>query len=104
MDSYFEIFRSNIKFYRDVKGYSQSELAIQTDVTNGLIGQIESGRTKPSFDMIVKLANALKVHPADLFLRDASKSQEKVSELLSELCSQDIPEIIEKKFSISLKN
>ncbi len=104
MEDFFEPFRFNIKFYRSERYISQRELAIQADCTDGMIGQIEAGRTKPSFDMIVKLANALKVHPADLFLRDASKSQEKVSELLSELCSQDIPEIIEKKFSISLKN
>ncbi len=104
MEDFFEPFRFNIKFYRSERNISQRELAIQADCTDGMIGQIEAGRTKPSFDMIVKLANALKVHPADLFLRDASKSQEKVSELLSELCSQDIPEIIEKKFSISLKN
>lgn len=103
MEDFFEPFRFNIKFYRSERNISQRELAIQADCTDGMIGQIEAGRTKPSFDMIVKLANALKVHPADLFLRDASKSQEKVSELLSELCSQDIPEIIEKKFSISLK-
>ena len=98
MEDFFEPFRFNIKFYRSERNISQRELAIQADCTDGMIGQIEAGRTKPSFDMIVKLANALKVHPADLFLRDASKSQEKVSELLSELCSQDIPEIIEKKF------
>ena len=104
MEDFFEPFRFNIKFHRSERNISQRELAIQADCTDGMIGQIEAGRTKPSFDMIVKLANALKVHPADLFLRDASKSQEKVSELLSELCSQDIPEIIEKKFSISLKN
>ncbi|MCI6441663.1 MAG: helix-turn-helix transcriptional regulator [Treponema sp.] len=104
MEDFFEPFRFNIKFYRSERNISQRELSIQADCTDGMIGQIEAGRTKPSFDMIVKLANALKVHPADLFLRDASKSQEKVSELLSELCSQDIPEIIEKKFSISLKN
>lgn len=104
MENFSEIFRLNLKFYREEKNLSQRELAIQSDVTDGSIGMIESGKSKPSFDMIVKLANALKVHPADLFLRDASKSQEKVSELLSELCSQDIPEIIEKKFSISLKN
>lgn len=104
MEDFFEPFRFNIKFYRTERNISQRELAIQADCTDGMIEQIEAGRTKPSFDMIVKLANALKVHPADLFLRDASKSQEKVSELLSELCSQDIPEIIEKKFSISLKN
>lgn len=103
MDDFFEIFRLNIKFYRGERNYSQRDLAIQADCTDGMIGQIEAGRTKPSFDMIIKLAAALDVHPADLFLRDASKSQDKLVDLLGELCSKDFPAIIEKKFSVALK-
>ncbi|MBQ3824643.1 MAG: helix-turn-helix transcriptional regulator [Spirochaetaceae bacterium] len=56
------------------KHISQSQLAIGADCTNGLIGQIEAGITKPSFDRIVNIANALDIHPADLFLRNASAS------------------------------
>lgn len=103
MDDFFETFRLNIKFYRGERNFSQRDLAIQADCTDGMIGQIEAGRTKPSFDMIVKLANALNVHPADLFLRDASKAQGQLEDLLNELCSKDLPAIIEKKFSVSLK-
>lgn len=103
MENFSEIFRLNLKFYREEKNLSQRELAIQSDVTDGSIGMIESGKSKPSFDMIIKLANALGVHPADLFLRDASKSQEQVASLLGEICFKDFPEIIEKKFSVSLK-
>lgn len=103
METFFETFRMNMKFYREKKQLSQRELAIQADVTDGSIGMIESGKSKPSFDMIVKLANALNVHPADLFLRDASKAQGNISNLLGELCFQDLPGIIEKKFSVSIK-
>lgn len=104
MEEFFEIFRLNIKHYRGEKNYSQRDLAIQADCTDGMIGQIEAGRTKPSFEMIIKLANALEVHPADLFLRDASKTRGNISNLLEELCYQDLPAIIENKFSVSLKN
>ncbi|MCQ2614081.1 MAG: helix-turn-helix domain-containing protein [Treponemataceae bacterium] len=103
MEDFFETFRFNIKFYRGERNFSQRDLAIQADCTDGMIGQIESGKSKPSFDMIVKLANALNVHPADLFLRDASKAQGNISNLLGELCFQDLPGIIEKKFSVSIK-
>lgn len=103
METFLETFRINVKFYRENKRLSQRELAIQADVTDGFIGMIESGKSKPSFDMIIKLAAALDVHPADLFLRDASKSQDKLVDLLGELCSKDIPAIMEKKFSVSLK-
>ena len=67
MEEFFEIFRLNIKHYRGEKNYSQRDLAIQADCTDGMIGQIEAGRTKPSFEMIIKLANALEVTVSSLF-------------------------------------
>lgn len=89
MEDYFEIFRSNLKFYREQLKISQSQLAIGADCTSGLIGQIESGSTKPSFDRIINIANALKIHPADLFLRNASDTVSKTKTVLkSELLPQ----------------
>ena len=83
----FEEFRSNLKFYRDKLQFSQCELAIQADCSNGLIGNIEAGKVKPSFDTIIRLATALKIHPADLFLRESSKSNLQIAdELKSKLC------------------
>lgn len=75
MSDYLEDFRANLKYYRTQKGWSQSELAIQADSSNGMIGNIESGKAKPSFDLIIRISTALNIHPADLFLRDASKIQ-----------------------------
>ncbi|MBQ9539605.1 MAG: helix-turn-helix transcriptional regulator [Treponema sp.] len=98
MEDYFEIFRMNMKFYREQKKISQSQLAIGADCTNGLIGQIEAGTTKPSFDRILNIASALQVHPADLFLRDASSSlSDTKSILLTELVPQ-IESFIKKRF------
>lgn len=54
----------NVKYYRDRRGMTQAELAVQADCSNGLIGNIEAGNTHPSFDTIVALARALGVHPA----------------------------------------
>lgn len=77
MDAYKDEFRSNMKFYREQKGWSQAELAIQADSSNGQIGNIESGKASPSIDLVFRIAEALSVHPADLFLRDASKIQDR---------------------------
>ncbi|WP_296333471.1 helix-turn-helix transcriptional regulator [uncultured Treponema sp.] len=92
MEDYFETFRLNVKFYREQKKMSQSQLAIGADCTNGLIGQIEAGTTKPSFDRIVNIAAALQVHPADLFLRNASTT---VSDTKSIIRTELIPQIEE---------
>ncbi|MBQ6568133.1 MAG: helix-turn-helix transcriptional regulator, partial [Treponema sp.] len=46
MSSVFDDFRMNLKFYREKKGFSQSDLAVQANCSNALIGNIEAGRVK----------------------------------------------------------
>ena len=67
MTSYQENFIQNLKFYRKRAGLSQAELAEKCNVSNGTIGNIECGTTKPSFDLIFILASALKVPTSELF-------------------------------------
>ena len=85
MDNYLDEFRMNVKYYREKLGISQTQLSILCDCGTGTIGGIESGKAKPSFDMMIKIAQALKVTPADLFIRDISKSK---TELKQELKQQ----------------
>lgn len=85
MDNYLDEFRMNVKYYREKMGFSQTQLSIICDCGTGTIGGIESGKAKPSFDMMIKIAQALKVTPADLFIRDISKSK---TELKQELKQQ----------------
>ena len=86
-----------MKFYREQRKISQSQLAIGADCTNGLIGQIEAGTTKPSFDRIISIAAALKIHPADLFLRNASSTVASTKEILREKLLPQIETFIEKE-------
>ena len=86
-----------MKFYREQKKISQSQLAIGADCTNGLIGQIEAGTTKPSFDRIISIAAALKIHPADLFLRNASTTVANTKEILREKLLPQIETFIERE-------
>lgn len=72
----------NMKFYREKNNVSQTRLAILCDCGTGTIGGIESGKAKPSFDMIVRIADALKVTPADLFIRDSFKNKNEVKKQL----------------------
>ena len=78
MTDYVDEFRGNIKYYREQRNISQTQLAISCDCGTGTIGGIESGKAKPSFDMIVRIAEALNVSPADLFVRDATKSKSQI--------------------------
>ncbi len=72
----------NMKYYRERLGISQTELSILCDCGTGTIGGIESGKAKPSFDMMIKISEALKINPADLFIRDASLSKSELKQTL----------------------
>ncbi|MBO7484985.1 MAG: helix-turn-helix transcriptional regulator [Spirochaetaceae bacterium] len=80
--NYFDDFRMNMKYYREKRNISQIELSAECNCGSGTIGGIESGKAKPSFDMIIKIAEALSVTPADLFVRDSSVSKENLKEEL----------------------
>lgn len=75
MNSYSESVRQNIKYYREQHGLSQIRLAVLCDCGTGTIGGIEAGKAKPSLDMLIKIAEALEITPADLFIRDVSKTK-----------------------------
>ena len=67
MVDYQKCFIENMKFYRNQKGFSQAQLAEACDVSNGTIGNIECGVTKPSFDLIIQIADKLEIKPEALF-------------------------------------
>lgn len=80
MVDYQKCFMENLKYYRKKKGITQAELAEICDVSNGTIGNIECGITKPSFDLILQLSAALDVTPEFLFhANDSSLITEKQS-------------------------
>lgn len=95
MSNYYDDFRYNLKYYRDKANLSQSELAIQVDCSNGLIGNIEAGKVKPSFDTIIKISEALSITPADLFIRDCSKSRITTKEDIKNLITKSINQILD---------
>lgn len=65
----------NIRYYRKKLGYTQEKLAEECNVSVSTIGCIEAYQQRPSLELIFVLAEVLKVHPADLFLRDTSNKE-----------------------------
>lgn len=58
----------NWREYRNNK--TQADLAEQSGVTQGLISQLENGRSDYSGETLEKLAFALQCEPQDLLMRD----------------------------------
>lgn len=90
----FSDFILNMKYYRTKRNISQAQLAEECDCSNGMIGAIEAGRSKPSFDMILSIATALKIHPADLFLRDSSITRSELKNQIENIIIEDIKNIL----------
>ena len=94
MDKLKSEFVENLIFYRTQKNLSQLELSGICECGKSTISGIESGKTFPSYDLIFRLAYALEIHPADLFLRNASLQRKEVRDFFE----KDIMKMVEKKF------
>ena len=62
-----ELLGSNMKIYRNTRGFSQSKLAERVDTATNYIAAIETGRRFPSVEMLEKIATALEVDVPELF-------------------------------------
>ena len=91
-------FISNLKYYRNKKGYSQAKLAELCNCQPGTIGCIECARQYPSFELLFKMADVLEINPADLFLRNASTSLYDTRKTLQEEFIPYINTFIESHF------
>jgi transcriptional regulator with XRE-family HTH domain len=69
METYRKILGRNVRAARKEMGWSQEDLAFETEIDRTYISGIERGVRNPSLDMIVKLAKTLKVTPAKLLER-----------------------------------
>jgi transcriptional regulator with XRE-family HTH domain len=61
-------FGYRLRKFREERGYSQEELAERSGLHRNYVGGIERGERNVALENIVKLAKALAVKPADLFV------------------------------------
>jgi transcriptional regulator with XRE-family HTH domain len=60
----------NIRALRKSRGWSQEVLGENADLSYKFVGEIERGAVNPSLDSLRKIANALTVEIAELFLTE----------------------------------
>jgi len=84
-----ELLANNMKKFRDILNISQIEFAEKVGCSPTLIGKIETMKRFPSANTIDRIAQALKVAPADLFFENPKsnviKSKEKQEKSKSRL-------------------
>ena len=69
-----EVFAWNLRRLRNAKALSQDDLAYEADISRSYLSQLEKGTYHASLKIIGKLAEALKVEPAE-FLRSPPRSR-----------------------------
>ncbi|WP_052598403.1 helix-turn-helix domain-containing protein [Aureispira sp. CCB-QB1] len=74
---------------RKDKGWSQSELAKKTDVSQVMIGKYERGDAIPSFDVAKKIADALEVSLEVLGGNDEEDFNQEVVQKMKEIQTLD---------------
>lgn len=94
---YYEI-GQRIRKIRKVRGLSQEELSEKVGISTTHMSHIETGNTKMSLPIFVKLANVLEVQTDELLHEDSlagrSASVARIAELLDGCTSQQV-QIIE---------
>lgn len=59
-----------LKEWRNHRGLTQEQLAERSELSQGLISQLEKNTTDFSGETLARLANALQCEPADLMMRN----------------------------------
>ena len=62
-----EIFRKNLRFYRNQIGYTQEKLSEICNISTDYLSQIERGKRTPSFKRMDLIAQALNIEVYKLF-------------------------------------
>jgi len=69
-----DLFATNLRRLRNEKGLSQDDLAYEAEVSRSYLSQLEKGEFYASLKIVGRLAEALKVEPAELLkTQDASQ-------------------------------
>ena len=83
-----ELIGRQIKTLRQAKGLSQEELAAMIPMNSKYLSGIERGRANPTLDILMKLADALKVGVSEFFCYDDEKTPKDLAQLISGLIAE----------------
>lgn len=86
-----EVLIFNLKALRQQRSWSQMRLSVESGVSSGMIGEIESGRKSPSLDTLDKLATAFGIQTYRLLFDSVNYNE---SELIRARKKEDIIKMI----------
>ncbi len=83
---------ARIKAVRKERGWSQEQLAERVGISTQYVSNIERGKENPTLDLLLRVAQALKVSPAEIFDLEARGLDRKTlqAEIRKVIETQDI--------------
>lgn len=93
-----EIFSSNLKNFRTLRGLTQFRLAEKADISVGYLCDLESGKKWGTAKTITKLSNALGICPHQLFTKTENQNAQNIHTDLAEL-SENLKNYIDEKIA-----
>ncbi|MFC1798365.1 helix-turn-helix domain-containing protein [Thermodesulfobacteriota bacterium] len=86
-----------IRTLRNVKGWTQQELGNQADINYKFLGEIERGQQNPSFNTLMKIADALGLDLSELFrfeqeISDRKEIEDRIKKLIKNIPDDALPQ------------
>ncbi|MDO4307703.1 MAG: helix-turn-helix transcriptional regulator [Eubacteriales bacterium] len=101
---------NKIRAFRRAKGFSQEELAFRAEISSVYLRQIEKEDKNPTINTILKLCDALCIHPSDLFENNEpvplSDTEQQIMTFLADKTEEEkniILELIKTAFKLQAK-
>ncbi|KIL36750.1 hypothetical protein SD70_31390 [Gordoniibacillus kamchatkensis] len=76
---------NNIRFYRRAANLTQEQLSEIVGIDRSYLGKIERGEVNISLETVVRIAEALKISPYDLFERNKNTRRSANKELMEKI-------------------
>ena len=92
MDEKLKMFGKRVALLRANRNITQERLAELIGYSPNHISKLESARTNPSFDLIIKIADALNIQPKELFDYEQTPTEELDIEIMHSIKSLNLKE------------
>ena len=88
-----------IRTLRNTRGWTQEQLGNQADVNYKFLGEIERGQQNPSFNIMVKIAEAFGVELMELFrleseISDRKEIEKRIREIVKALPDGELNRVL----------
>ena len=83
-----KLFGARLKSLRENSGWTQENLAERMSISSNYLSSIERGKENPTFDMLIKFSDALKVEMWELFDFEHEKGTKELREMLGKFAKE----------------